>query len=299
MKKDFCPTRLSKEDLVNIEKPLLLDAFLFYNEIDLLKARLEYLGPLVDKFIISEANVDFSGAKKDFFLNDDLIRKLPFNGKIIYQREFINLFSPKCLFKKLKYLRRRKSYLWKIQDAQRNAILKSLRQYSPNDILIFGDLDEFPSEYAINQSKKILLAMQKNASSPEIYSCEQQFFYYNVHNCAVHGGYLGTAITSVRFARKIQLHKIRSDKDRFSTIKNGGWHFSYFLNETDIAKKIAAICEVENLDSYKQITSAEISEKRRSGIDLFNRDIPLDSSGKAFIPDSLMAILKQYLPNCT
>lgn len=44
----------------------ILDAFLFYNELDLLKARLAYLGEHVDQFIITEANIDFAGKPKLF-----------------------------------------------------------------------------------------------------------------------------------------------------------------------------------------------------------------------------------------
>ena len=62
-------------------KTKLLDVFLFYNELDLLKARLEYLGPVVDYFIISEADIDFSGRKKGFLLNKELIDSLPFSEK--------------------------------------------------------------------------------------------------------------------------------------------------------------------------------------------------------------------------
>ena len=64
-------------------KPKLLDVFLFYNELDLLKARLEYMGPIVDHFIISEANVDFSGRPKGFLLSQELVNTLPFADKII------------------------------------------------------------------------------------------------------------------------------------------------------------------------------------------------------------------------
>jgi hypothetical protein len=74
-------------------KPKLLDVFLFYNELDLLKARLEYLGPLVDHFIISEANIDFSGRPKSFLLSQALLNTLPFAHKIIYHREHLNLNS--------------------------------------------------------------------------------------------------------------------------------------------------------------------------------------------------------------
>ena len=60
-------------------KSKILDVFLFYNELDLLKARLEYLGPIVDQFIISEANIDFSGKEKKFLLSQELIETLPYS----------------------------------------------------------------------------------------------------------------------------------------------------------------------------------------------------------------------------
>ena len=88
-------------------KSKLLDVFLFYNELDLLKARLEYLGPIVDYFIISEANVDFSGREKSFLLSQELIKNLPYGEKVIYHRELVELNSSAWLFKKYKYRNRK------------------------------------------------------------------------------------------------------------------------------------------------------------------------------------------------
>ena len=120
-------------------KPQLLDVFLFYNELDLLKARLEYLGPIVDYFIISEANVDFSGREKAFILSKELIKTLPYGGKVIYHREYLNLSSISWLYKKLKYRNRKNRFLWKIQDAQRNSTLMPLKKFHATDIIIVSD----------------------------------------------------------------------------------------------------------------------------------------------------------------
>ena len=86
----------------------ILDTFLFYNELDLLKVRLAYLGEHVDQFIITEANIDFAGKPKPFLLNAELIRSLPFSEKIIYHQEYIDLDSfawryPRCM-RQLKFL---------------------------------------------------------------------------------------------------------------------------------------------------------------------------------------------------
>ena len=137
-------------------KPLLLDAFLFYNELDLLKARLEYLGNTVDYFVISEANIDFSGKKKAFLLSDELISTLPFAEKIIYHREYIHLSSIEWLIKRLRYQNRKNRLLWKIQDAQRNSTLKPLSRFKASDIVIFSDLDEFPNEKALKETITLL-----------------------------------------------------------------------------------------------------------------------------------------------
>ena len=54
----------------SIKTRKLIDTFLFFNEIEMLKARLEYLGPVVDHFVICEANIDFAGNKKKIILNE-------------------------------------------------------------------------------------------------------------------------------------------------------------------------------------------------------------------------------------
>ena len=52
---------------INDKRPKLIDSFLFFNEVDLLKVKLEYLGLIVDNFIIVEANIYFSDEKKSLY----------------------------------------------------------------------------------------------------------------------------------------------------------------------------------------------------------------------------------------
>jgi len=209
-------------------KPLLLDAFLFYNEIDLLKARLEYLGPSVDYFIISEANIDFAGRNKPFLLSKELIASLPFAEKIIYHQEYIHLNSLPWLIKKLRYRNRKNRLLWKIQDAQRNSTLKPLARFKSSDIVIFSDLDEFPSPTALQEARDLL--SQANATKDLIaYSCDQTFYYYNLHNAAPQDQFYGSIFANLGTFKKRLPHKLRSSKDDLWHIDHGGWHFSYFM----------------------------------------------------------------------
>jgi beta-1,4-mannosyl-glycoprotein beta-1,4-N-acetylglucosaminyltransferase len=279
-------------------KPKLLDVFLFYNELDLLKARLEYLGPLVDQFIISEANVDFSGRPKAFLLSQDLVNTLPFANKIVYHREYLNLNSISWLFKKLKYRNRITRYLWKIQDAQRNSTLIPLKSFSPNDIVIFSDLDEFPSESAIAEGIAALQANKAHDREPHAYSLDQTFYYYNLNNAAPNEKFYGSVMTTLDTFRKHLPHRFRSGKNDFEHIASGGWHFSYFMDEKKILNKIYAISDVENLSAYKNITMEEIQQKILSGSDLYDRGTSLNKTEYKKIPDAVIEVIQKYLPNC-
>ena len=279
-------------------KPKLLDVFLYYNELDLLKARLEYLGNLVDHFIISEANIDFSGKRKDFLLSKELISTLPFSEKIIYHREYVNLNSINWLIKRLRYKNRKNRLLWKIQDAQRNSTLKPLKHFNPRDIVIFSDLDEFPSEKAIQEAISAL-SPQDTLKKSLCYSCEQLFFYYNIKNAAPEDLFHGSIFTNLGTLRNLLPHKLRSQKDSLPHINSGGWHFSYFMNEEKILNKIRAISDVENLSQYKHLSKEEISHKIFAGLDLYDRKTKLSDKEQHQLPGGIIEALTKYLPNCT
>jgi beta-1,4-mannosyl-glycoprotein beta-1,4-N-acetylglucosaminyltransferase len=282
----------------NNPQSLLIDTFLFYNEIDLLKARLDYLGNRVDYFVISEANIDFAGKEKGFLLDDVALKDLPFANKIIYHREYIYLNSLSWLIKRLRYCRRKNRLLWKIQDAQRNALLLPLERFSDNDIIIFSDLDEFPSEYAIDEASKKLSkasALDRKLS----FSCQQLFFYYNIKNAAPNDLFYGSIFTNLYTLRKSLPHKLRSQKDSLHHIHNGGWHFSYFMNEVKILNKIYAISDVENLSQFKGLSKEEIKQKIYSGSDLYNRKILMSDQEQYTLPLAILDPLKKWLPYCT
>ena len=132
---------------------MLLDAFLFFNEFELLKVRLSYLGPHVDKFLIVESPYDFSGHQKSTYLNESFISKLPYPEKIstLSWRPGI---SQKILIT-LARSTRRSNLLWMIQHWQRNAVLKLAEGISDSAQVLFGDLDEFPSVESISRLNEV------------------------------------------------------------------------------------------------------------------------------------------------
>ena len=62
----------------------IIDAFTFFNELDLLEFRLECLYPHVERFVISEANITFSGIPKAFVFEENRDRFSKYLDKIEY-----------------------------------------------------------------------------------------------------------------------------------------------------------------------------------------------------------------------
>ena len=275
----------------------VLDTFLFYNELDLLKVRLAYLGEYVDQFIITEANIDFAGKPKPFFLNTELIRSLPFSEKIVYHQEFIDLDSFIWRYRRIRYRNRGSKFLWTIQDAQRNSLLKPLRNYSKNDIVIFSDLDEFPAIPALHEAIK---AINLSSSTPDrlALSLQQLFFYFNVNSCAHEDLFYGSVIAKNAAFFHFKPHKLRADKNDLSHIEYGGWHFSYFMDEEKIINKVLAISDVEGLSHFKQLSVDEVRYKVANKLDLYDRPVPLGGKPHNPIPQQLIELIHKHLPMC-
>ena len=278
---------------MNSEKNKIIDTFLFFNEIEMLKIRLEYLGPIIDYFVIAEADIDFAGIKKNFNLNKNIIDTLPFSEKIIYYQKKINFNSLFWKIRKIRYGKNKARLLWKLQDAQRNSLLEPLREFNQNDLIIFSDIDEFPSLEAIK------FIQSKGRKNIKTYSCKQIFYYYDLNNAAINDCFYGSIFTDLKEFRKSLPHKIKSKKNDYQHIENGGWHFSYFMNTNKIREKIYAICDVENLSNFKSLSIKDIKEKIINSHDLYGRNIFLSNSMANAVPKNLKKIFEKYLPECT
>ena len=63
---------------------MIVDAFIFSDEIELLQIRLKYHNPEVDFFLIVESNSTFSGKKRELLFEKNRSLFKEFENKIIY-----------------------------------------------------------------------------------------------------------------------------------------------------------------------------------------------------------------------
>ncbi len=290
----------------------IFDSFMFYNELDLLEVRLEFLYPIVDYFVISECNETFSGINKEFLFEKNISRYSQFMDKIIYQKletvpeNFKN-------FNKQFYTNYNKSYSHKHNGKplielnktfqkevfQRDSLIEPLLKWAEDDdIILMSDLDEIPSIEAIIKAKKDL-----NDKSNLIHF-EQKWFMYYFNNYSENKWY-GTHACKMSFLKEfsidlLQYHKENKELLAGNIISNGGWHFSFLGGSETIIEKLKAY-DYQGGRSSKilaiidKIFPSRIQNKLKQNKDIFigNRNfirIDLDT----FFPEKLQILLNKY-----
>ena len=248
-------------EIKDMNKLKIVDSFLFWNEFEMLKIRLEYLGDFVDHFLIAEANIDFAGKPKKFQLTPEVLKNLPHSSKIIYQPCHINSFSPKWILKRLRYLGRHSRFLWRVQDTQRNSLPVPAKKLPKDTLILFGDIDEIPN---IDSVKTFI--DQRNFDPQQPISLEQDFFYYTINNRSNESPkWYGTILANIADFIKLKPNHLRYLREQLKSIPGGGWHLSYFMSAEKIREKILATADVEKKEEFKSITTKQITQKIQSG----------------------------------
>jgi beta-1,4-mannosyl-glycoprotein beta-1,4-N-acetylglucosaminyltransferase len=223
---------------------MIIDSFIFFNELKMLHLRLEELYDYVDFFILVESKKTFSNRDKKlhYFENKHLFEK--YNHKIIHV-VLENLVG---------------NGDWDREIYQRNSIQLGLEQIQPsdNDIIIISDCDEIPNTQILNQN-----------FVDDIYSLHQETYYYNLESKK---NYVINAakITTYRKLKEIGgAQNCRIYKKAF-ILENAGWHFSYFGGLDNIITKIDSFSHQE-FNNEKYINKEKLLDNINNKKDLFLR----------------------------
>lgn len=289
-------------------RKMVIDCVPFFNEVDILKLRLGVLDPYVDRFIIEEATMTFSGEPKElcFEKYKDLFKD--YLHKITY---IVVDDTPKVA----------KSH--ERDYFQKNHLEQGLKDVgaTSDDVIIFGDVDEIPNPV-------VLQDIVQNFDKTKVYHLAQRNFYafLNMEEksgklLSITGDFpeikesdrkwLGTKITSldnipgegiVRLRDIIPVTDARSVR-----VADGGWHFGYMggnhaTNPVDrIGTKVRAAAHQEYND--KEIL-AETMDRLILGQDIFGRDarferVEVDESFPQFLRDNLQEYDYLVMPRIT
>jgi len=236
--------------------PRLFDCFCFFNEVDLLRLRLETLDSVVDTFVIVESCWEHSGRPKPYVFDPAAFSQ--FRHKIRYIQD------TDCPGGK--------HDPWRNENHQRNQIIHGLSGAAPEDLVLVSDLDEIPNPDVIR------------VYDPTRYrrgDFEQLLFGYKLNNLLVKPRTnqlcFGTKITTHQHfntffegrATSVRHWKshgpLRALKriwfQRFDTqvIPQGGWHFSWVMPEEAWKQKFLATAHQEHVAFSSTDLEAQIN----------------------------------------
>lgn len=250
---------------------MIIDSFLFNNEIDILKLRLELSYQFVNYFIIIESKKTFQNKTKElnFLKNKKLFLK--YIDKIIYLTidEFPKINKEKG-FKK-KYWGK---VNWFYRCYQETKILDGINQIiNINNIdeknfkdikIIFSDCDEIINPEFFKNIDKF------NLKKNNLHKFEMYHFNYNLFMKG--NNWHGALITTLENILKLLKSSDRAlEMARLNHsvphIKNGGWHLSYFGDNKTRLFKLKSLVDCEPLENK------ELEKRIKNYIDPRGRSI--------------------------
>ncbi len=260
---------------------MIYDCIPFFNELDILKLRMQILAPYVDRFVLEEASVTFSGEKKEmlFSKNREMFRE--FEDKIIYIAVENSPMSGVTTHERDKF--------------QKNQLIRGMAGCKPDDIVIFSDVDEIPNPETLQE-------ILKDFDPSKIYHMAQRMFYCFLNMEEVSGNllsitgefpqvtrrqWLGTKICSFgNLPREgiVYLREVSPEDPRSVRVADGGWHFGYMGGERDVAKRIGVKVQAAAHQEYnKSRYLNEAVDRLLCGEDIFGRNarfvqVPIDET---------------------
>ena len=253
-------TRESGLKLNSIIKLKIIDCFLFFNEIELLKLRLKELNDVVDHFVLVESKFTFTNNRKILFFeqNKEIFREyLPKITHLVFDKKTPNRFW-----------RSDRKTCWLREERQRNYLGQGIKSLKPNDddLIIISDVDEIPDTETLQS-----LVDRKFTGLANL---EQDMYYYKI-SIKHPDKWTMPIIASYNSlsAHLSKIHKLRislSHQNNKIIIKKGGWHFSYFGGTNAIIQKIKNFSHTE-LDTENYTNKDNIEKAISQNLDLFER----------------------------
>jgi|694.fasta_scaffold78774_5 beta-1,4-mannosyl-glycoprotein beta-1,4-N-acetylglucosaminyltransferase len=262
---------------------MIIDCFIFYNELDLLNYRLNILYDIIDKFVIVEATRTFKGNNKPLYYGENKHLFSKFNDKIIHIIVDNLIANPKVELDEV----------WANEAFQREAINKGIEllNLESKDLILISDLDEIPDPDLLTTFKYIKI--KDNIA----YNLYQELYIYNLHtklsvnDCSV------AKLVSYDFYKNILYSSpVYTRQSHFNFIPKSGWHLSYFGDKHFIKNKIQNFSHQEynnddiiNLEKIENNINNAMFPCRNIKLDI----IPIEQN--KYLPPKYKEFLSKYI----
>jgi beta-1,4-mannosyl-glycoprotein beta-1,4-N-acetylglucosaminyltransferase len=258
----------------------IIDAFTFFNEAEICELRMRVLDPVVDTFVVVEADATHSGRSKAFNFPALLDTRLrPWRDKIVYHPMHLDL-SGLDLDRKPAEFDPHAAH-WTLENTQRNGIDEACRALPEDDWLVISDVDEIPHP----QFLQAIVTNPQLASRLPV-ALQQFMFYYKLTNLREED-WRGSVVTTIGKSRALSAQWHRSQRWDMDQVEAAGWHLSFFGDSERIRTKIESFAHQEyNRDAIK--SEAHIEQSRTEKRDLLGREVDVFEVDETFFPPFLV-----------
>lgn len=198
----------------------LVDAFPFYNELDVLELRLKLLYDKVDRFVIVESPETHSGVPKPLFFQENKERFSRWSDKIRH------VIAPVSTDKTI----------WGREKFQRDCIMMGLDGVSSDAMVMISDADEIPD---------LDVVMKQNTS--QVTSLHMIMFEYSFDYIFTGEKWIGTVITTLDLLITHRPNFFRDHRWNFPVLEEAGWHLSSFGDADHVWTKIQTYAHSQDL----------------------------------------------------
>ena len=239
---------------------MIYDCFIFNNELDVLDIRLHELDSVVDKFVLVESTVTHVNKPKQLYFELNKDKYENFTKKIIH---VVVRDTPDV------------SLAWIINDFQFSQMIRGLKNCKPEDIILFGDVDEIPKAEKVKEWKN-------KKGIHKLFIQKLSYYYLNLSEFSkkqVNGTHMMRYKDLTRLKSMWIAKYSKIDKE----IPDGGWHFSYLMGIKEIQMKIQSMAHQE-FNNQKYNTPEKIKIAMISKKDLFNNGLKFKVSNIDALP---------------
>ena len=235
---------------------MIIDSFPFFNEIELLDLRFNYLNNKVDKFVLVEGTKSHQGKNKKLYFDENKSLFKKYENKIIhYIIDDYPVIEDKNKFD---------SFLYDYHT--RNSIGVALKklQLKNNDIILLSDVDEIPNYNFFYKFRGNLT----------IFKQYMLYFHMNLrctgfeldYGDGLWGGTRMLYFKDFKGAQKIRNIKPkkyrwwRIDKPKIDFLYNAGWHFRFLGNEENLINEFQNRAIGYTEDKLKYYTKPDLKK---------------------------------------
>lgn len=233
---------------------MIVDAFMYAGEVDLLEMRLNMLSPHVDRFVIGEAEITFSGKAKPLYFEQQQARFKAFHSKIVYAH-VQNFYSPFIL----KYMSllgnwEEISYPHLMAFYQKEYLQAGMFDLKDTDVVYYGDADEIWIPQQVTDEPQRLPQLQ----------------YSGFLNQRSNEEWKGTIVATYAKVKQLGLNQLREKSSLITS--PGGWHFTNMGGLEAVQRKLNSYDHQEvNTDE----NHAKLEERLMGGKDFIGRDFKM------------------------